>query len=97
PFSFARPGSVRPVARQRDAVHAPAMAVIVVDREVLRRAVVPERDQARLPPEAEGEVRVHLMAEQLLQHWAALRFALADKAHRVRDIDIERLPPGLGV
>ena len=33
--------SARPVTRQRDAMHDPAKAVVIVDRVVVRAAVVP--------------------------------------------------------
>ena len=53
----------RDVARERDPVHQAPMAVVVVDRVVLRAAVVPQRDRARSPGEAAGELGPHLVPE----------------------------------
>src|SRR6185437_3390618 len=90
-----RPESARHVAGQRDAVHDAAIAVIVVDRVVLRRAIVPEGERTCLPVEAAGEVGLHLVAEEEVEDRRALLLAHADKAQRVAAIDVERLAAGL--
>src|SRR5687768_17193712 len=43
------------------AAHAPALAVVVVDRVVLRAAVVPDGERARLPAHAAGELGPRLV------------------------------------
>ena len=45
-------------------MHAPALAVVVVERAVLGAAVVPDRQGADLPAEAAGELRLHRMGPQ---------------------------------
>src|SRR5690606_33935833 len=45
-----------PVACQRHPMHHAAVAVVVVQRVVLRATVVPEGDRARPPAEAAGEL-----------------------------------------
>src|SRR6185436_15049480 len=52
----------RPVTGKRDPVHQAAVAVVVVDRIVLRAAVVPQRDRSGLPRKTAGELRPHLVA-----------------------------------
>src|SRR5262249_46795915 len=52
----------RHVAGQGDAVHDAAVAGVVVHGVVLSATVVPEREGARTPPEATGELWPHLMA-----------------------------------
>ena len=54
-------------ALDRDAVQEAALAVIVVDREVPGRAVVPQREGTRAPVEAAGEFRPHRMLVEILQ------------------------------
>src|SRR5579864_671451 len=51
--------SHRPFALDRDPVHDPALAVIIVDRVVLDAAIVPERDRDLFPAEATGELGPH--------------------------------------
>src|SRR5262245_51360498 len=86
---------LRLIAFQRDAVHQAAIAVIIVDRIVLGAAIVPERDRARLPMEAAGELRPDLMPEQKIEDRRALLLAHVLEAHRVGDVDVERLAAGL--
>ena len=49
--------SDRRVAANGDPVHQPGAGGIVVDREMLRAAIVPERQRAGAPAEAAGELR----------------------------------------
>ena len=67
------------------------MPLIVVDRVVLRAAVVPQRDRPRTPAEAAGEVRADLMAEEILEQRRALLLRHAVEGDRVRRIDVECL------
>src|SRR5688572_12207151 len=85
----------RPVAGERDPVHQPAVAVVVVDRVVLRAAVVPERDRSRLPCKAAGELRPHLVAEKELEQRRALLVRHPLEPGGVRDIYIECFATGL--
>src|SRR6201996_685759 len=55
----------RLAARQQDAVHHPALALVVVDREVPGLPVVPHRDRAGRPVEAGRELRPHPEVEQV--------------------------------
>lgn len=48
---------LRPVTRQRDAVHDPAKAVVIVDRVVVRAEVFPERDDVHGRRRAGGLAR----------------------------------------
>src|SRR5947209_20275330 len=59
--------SARLVARERDAVHDAAVAVIIVDRIVQRAAIVPQRDRADLPAKPAREFRPRHVAEQILE------------------------------
>src|SRR5262245_38744134 len=52
----------RHVAGQGDSVHDAAVAGVVVHGVVLSATVVPEREGARTPPEATGELWPHLMS-----------------------------------
>ena len=56
----------RLAARQQDAVHHPALALVVVDREVPGLPVVPHRDRAGGPAEAGRELRPHAEVERIL-------------------------------
>jgi len=51
----------RALALDRNPVHQPAPSVVIVDRVVLDRAVVPERQRPRLPAEPAGEFGAHRM------------------------------------
>ena len=72
--------------------------VIVVDRIVLRAAIVPQRDRARLPAEAAGEFRARrMLGEQIVQQRRAFLRRHVLEAQRVPAIDVERLAAGLGM
>src|SRR6266567_3755272 len=86
--------SARPIAGQGNAMHDAAMPVIVVDRIVLGRAIVPEGERSLRPAEAAGEFRPRLMAEEDIEQRRALRLAHALEADGVGGIDIERLAAG---
>src|SRR4051812_8982449 len=54
----------RLVAGKGDAVHDTAVTMVVVDRIVHGRAIVPEGERAHLPAEAAGEFRQNLVRPQ---------------------------------
>src|SRR5437660_1606024 len=85
----------RRLARKRNAMHEPAVAVIVVHRVVLRAAVIPDGERAGLPGEAAGELRPDLVLEEKLQQRRALLLGHAAKAHGMGEIDVERFAAGL--
>src|SRR5579872_1101474 len=95
--SSAERASARRVAGKRNAMHDAAEAVIVVDRIVLCRAVVPEGERAVLPAKAAGEFGTGLVAVEKCQKRCALRLGHSGKSHRMRGIDVKRLAPGFGV
>src|SRR5271166_4058095 len=90
-------GSSRPVPGQRDALHDPTLAGVVVHRVVLRAAIVPDRQRSRRPAESAGEFRTDLVAEQEFQQRRALLLRHAGETNRVRPVDIQRLAPGFGM
>src|SRR5258708_15680459 len=73
------------------------MPMIVIDRVVLGRAVVPEGERSRRPAKTAGEFRPHLMAKEKSEKRRALRLAHALEADRVSDIDVERPAAGFGM
>src|SRR5882762_9512876 len=56
----------------RQPPHPPPLAVVVVDREVLCAAVVPDRERARRPAHAAGELGPRLVLLQRIDERAAL-------------------------
>src|SRR5207247_8310221 len=78
-----QPPLARPVAGQRDPVHDAPVAVVVVDRVVLRAAVVPERNRADAPRKAAGKFRPDLLLEEKSQQRRALLLGHALEAHSV--------------
>src|SRR5256885_3254561 len=81
----------------RQPPHAAALAVIVVDRRVLRAAVVPDGERPRLPAHAAGEFRPRLVRLQEFDQRPALRFAHVLEPDRVRPGKVKRFAPGLGM
>src|SRR5438067_10059330 len=98
-FIFVLLGAVlaRNLRAYREPPHAPALPVVVVDREVLRAAVVPDRERARRPAHAAGEFRPRLLLLQELDERAALRLGHALQADGVAAADVERLASGIGM
>src|SRR5205823_9459990 len=88
---------VRPVAGDLHPAHQPAERPGIVYREVLDRAVVPERHRAVPPAEAAGEFGPVAMVEQIVEQGPALRLGHALEAHRVGAVYEEELAPGLGM
>src|SRR5713101_4902973 len=76
-------------------MHDAAMPMVVIDRVVLGRAVVPKGERSGRPAKATGEFRPHLVAEEKIEERRAFRLAHAFETNRVGGIDIERLAPGL--
>ena len=78
-------------------MHHPPVAVVVVDRVVLGAAVVPEGERADFPVEAAGELRLHLVAEEVVEERRAFLLGHAAEADGVAEVDVERLASGLGM
>ena len=72
-----------------------ALAVVVVDRAVLGAAVVPERQRARRPAHAAGELGPRLLRLQEFDQRRALLLAHVAKADGVAAADVQGLAPGL--
>src|SRR5258706_12868355 len=85
-------GSLSPY---REAPHAPALAVIVVHRVVLRAAVVPDGERARRPAHAAGELRPGLMLRQEIKQRGVLLFRHSLDERGVAAARVELLPAGL--
>src|ERR1043166_1121279 len=81
----------------RQPPHAATLAVIVVYREVLRAAVVPDGKRARRPLHTAGELRPRLLLLQKLDERPALRFGHVLEADGVAAADEERLASGVGM
>src|SRR6185503_8679102 len=79
------------------APHAAALAVIVVYRAVLRAAVVPDGQRARLPAHAAGELGPGLMRLQEVDERAALLLAHVLEADGMAAADVQRPAAGVGM
>src|SRR2546428_12739854 len=62
---------LRRLRSDREPPHAAALAVIVVDRVVLRAAVVPERQRAGRPADTAGEIGPRLVRLEAIDGQAA--------------------------
>src|SRR6267154_3898984 len=89
--------SNRQFGADRQAPQHPALAVIIVDREMLATAVVPDADRALLPAQAGGEFRPGAMRLQEIDQRPAFLVGPVLAADRVARIDVERLLAGLGM
>src|ERR1700730_6171929 len=89
--------SAQLLACDRDAVQEAAFAVVVVDREVPGRAVVPKAERAFPPLEAAGEFGPHRVAVEIIEQRARLLLGPALEAHGEPRIDVKRLAAGVGV
>src|ERR1700730_1771584 len=74
-----------------------ALAVVVVDREVPGRAVVPEGERAFAPVEAAGEFRPDRVPIEILEQWSRFLLAPAIETQGETRVDVERLAAGLRV
>src|ERR1041385_1833913 len=81
----------------REAAHAPALAVIVVHRIVLCAAVVPDGECARRPAHAAGKFRPRLVLLQEIDERPALGLAHVAEADGMAAAHVQRLAPGLGM
>src|ERR1700694_2788543 len=88
---------VRRLRSDREPPHAAALAVIVVDRAVLRATVVPDRQRAGRPPDTAGEFGPRLVRLKPFDGRAALVLGHVLEADGVAAADIQRLAPGLGM
>jgi len=75
-------------------MHFPAMALVIVEGQVLTRPVVPDDKCAGRPTHPAGEGVLHLMSEQKFQQWRAFRLGHTVEAHCVAGIDIKGLFSG---
>src|SRR5438067_5558510 len=89
--------SERPVAVDRDAVHQPALTVIIVERVVLDAAIVPERHRPLLPAEAAGEFRLYRVFPQEIEQRAAFLNRHVLEADGEVAVDVEAFSAGLGM
>jgi hypothetical protein len=76
------------VSREGYAVHQATKPMIVVDRVMHRRAVIPERHCTRTPTEPAGEFRLNLVLEKEIQNGRAFLLGHAVEADRVGSIDV---------
>ena len=56
---------IRAITIDGDAVHDPALAMVIVDRVVLDAPVVPKGDGVGAPAEAAGEFGPHILAKSV--------------------------------
>src|SRR5476649_1961436 len=83
--------SVRPVARDRDAIAAASVGPVVPHGAVLDAAIVPEGDRVLLPAEAALEQRVLHVLIEVVQDAVALVARHADQAAGEAAVHVERL------
>src|ERR1043166_9659942 len=81
----------------RDPVHQPALAVVIVERIVPGRPIVPERDRAFLPFEPRLEFRPCGVLVQVIQKRPALLFGPTFEVRGEVAVDIKRRTSGLGM
>src|SRR6266851_4153042 len=91
-----------PSARQRhaldrDAVKQATLAVIVVDREMPGRTVVPKGERAFAPMEAAGELRPDRVPIEVVEKRPRFLLGPAVEAQGETGVDVERLAAGLRV
>src|SRR6516225_10790101 len=87
----------RALALDRDSVHQPSPSVVIVDRVVLDRAVVPERQRPRLPTEPASEFGAHRMTVEIVQQRRALCLGHVLEPQREGTVDVECLSAGLAM
>ena len=86
-------GGLRRCARNAGAKHLAPLTVIVVERVVLRRAIVPDRQRAFGPAHPAGQILVRRVPINMLQQGLGVRRTPTLEAHRIDGIEIKRLPP----
>src|SRR5689334_20080894 len=82
--------SLRLGALDAGADHLAAMAVIVVEGEMLRAAIVPYGERPLRPSEPPGEILIHGMTVNVRQKPIGLRLAPAGDALGIDRVEIER-------
>ena len=87
---------VRAVTVDGDAVHDPALTMVIVDRVVLDATVVPKGNCVGAPAEAAGEFGPYQVAVEIVEERRALFFAHAAEADREGAVDEQPLAPGFG-
>src|SRR6516162_7528549 len=87
----------RALALDRDPVHQPPPSVVIVDRVVLDRTVVPERQRPRLPTEPASEFGAHRMIVEIVQQRRALCLGHVLEAQREGAVDVGCLSAGLAM
>jgi len=71
--------------------------MVVIDRIVQHRPIIPKRNTSRLPPESARKFRPYLMLEQVPQQWLALVRGPAIESNSMGDVDVQVLPACLGM
>src|SRR5215469_5897322 len=89
--------SDRQFLADRQAPQHSTLALVVVDREVLATAIVPDRDRALFPADAGGEFRPRAMRLQEIDQRLALFLGHALEPDRVPVADVKRLAARLRV
>ena len=88
---------VRAVTVDGDAVHDPALTMVIVDRVVLDATVVPKGNCVGAPAEAAGEFGPYQVAVEIVEERRALFCAHAAEADREGAVDEQPLAPGFGM
>src|SRR5947209_1697993 len=82
------PTSERRIARDGDPMHASAFTRVIVERTVLRAAVIPDRQRTDLPAEAAGVLGLDRMRTQEVEDWTRLgRLETHQRLRVVADVD----------
>src|ERR1043165_7118753 len=90
------PPSERHIPRNRDPVHAAALARVIIERAVLGAAIVPDRQRTDLPAEAAGVLGLDRVRAQEIDD--RTRLGRLETRERLRVVaDVDRLAPGLRV
>src|SRR5215475_9208753 len=95
--TFRRGRLARCLRSYGQAPHAPALAVIVVDRVVLGAAVVPNGERPRGPAHTAGKLGPRLVRLQPVNEREALLLAHVLEADRVAAAHVQGLAPGFGM
>src|SRR5262245_17182923 len=86
--------SERRITRDGDPMRTPPLARIIVERAMLRAAVVPDRQRTNLPAESAGKLRLHGMRHQKIENRP--RLGALEPIERLRVIAyVERFAAGL--
>lgn len=72
-------------------MHTPLEPVIIIDRVMQGRPIVPKYDTSNVPLEPARELRLHLVLKQVLQQRCALFWRPAVESIRVRNVEVQTL------